>query len=168
VRCSSCWCLDSSVCDFERTFRNSCKRTSKERMDHARKGPRRRACLLTSSRSRGKSETRKIRRTACRPRPRVQNDLVLIDSYNHAITKTAPNLRDASRIPLHKVLVKLLNLADVLFDTRAERGHTKMIRALLLPEPGPSDGADPSGVYESIKKKTTLATAQHINTEPPN
>lgn len=69
------------------------------------------------------------------------------------------------RVPLHKVLVKVFDLADVLFHTRAERGHTEMIRALLLPETRPSDGADPSGVYQRYQE-TTLATAQQPNTTP--
>ena len=130
--------------------RMSKERTSKE--DHAR----RRACLLTS-RDQGvnlKREKSVERRVA----HGLEFKTICIQSckYNNA---------DASRIPLHKVLVKVFNLADVFFHTRAERGHTEMIRALLLPEPRPCDGADPSGVYESIKK-TTLATAQQPNTTP--
>jgi hypothetical protein len=45
--------------------------------------------------------------------------------------------------------VELLNLANVVFDTGAERGKSEMVRALLLAEAAAGDGADTRGVYAS-------------------
>jgi hypothetical protein len=57
-------------------------------------------------------------------------------------------VRTASRPLVHEPAVELLNLANVVFDTGAERGKSEMVRALLLAEAA-ADGADTRGVYAS-------------------
>ena len=49
----------------------------------------------------------------------------------------------SSLLPLrHEVLVERLDLADVVLDTGAQRGHSQMVCTFLLTEPGPCDTAD--------------------------